>query len=98
MPFTLTEAATATGKARSTIFKACKSGKISYEKDAHGEILIEPAELHRVYPPISKNVEVRDRLSRTAPALEEPRFGRSPRHLYSGPRSGEGSARGNCRR
>jgi hypothetical protein len=58
MSYTLTEAAQATGKARSTIFKACKSGKISYDTDAHAEIRIEPAELHRVYPAISKNVEV----------------------------------------
>src|SRR3954452_2524026 len=57
MPYTLTQAATATGKARSTILKACKSGKVSYETDAHGEIMIEPAELHRVYSPVSRNVE-----------------------------------------
>jgi hypothetical protein len=57
MSYTLTEAAAATGKARSTIFKACKSGKVSYTTDAHDEIQIDPAELHRVYPPISGNVE-----------------------------------------
>ncbi|MBV8736666.1 MAG: hypothetical protein JO007_05295 [Alphaproteobacteria bacterium] len=57
MPYTLTEAAAATGKARSTIFKACKSGKISYATDVHDEIQIDPAELHRVYPPVSKNVK-----------------------------------------
>jgi hypothetical protein len=57
MPYTLTEAAAATGKARSTIFKACKSGKISYATDVHDEIQIDPAELHRVYPPVPKNVE-----------------------------------------
>ena len=57
MPYTLTEAAAATGKVRSTIFKACKSGKISYTTDEHDEIRIDPAELHRVYPPVSKNVD-----------------------------------------
>jgi chromosome segregation ATPase len=57
MSYTLTEAAQATGKVRSTIFKACKSGKISYTTDDHDEIRIDPAELHRVYPPVSKNVE-----------------------------------------
>jgi chromosome segregation ATPase len=57
MSYTLTEAAAATGKARSTIFKACKSGKISYTTDAHEEIQIDPAELHRVYPPVPGNVE-----------------------------------------
>jgi len=57
MTYTLTEAAQATGKVRSTIFKACKSGKISYVMDESGNIQIEPVELHRVYPPVSKNVE-----------------------------------------
>jgi hypothetical protein len=57
MSYTLTEAAAATGKVRSTIFKACKSGKISYTTDEHDEIRIDPAELHRVYPPISQNVD-----------------------------------------
>jgi hypothetical protein len=57
MSYTLTEAAQATGKVRSTIFKACKKGKISYTTDANGEMLIEPAELHRVYPPVSHNVD-----------------------------------------
>ena len=55
MSYTLTEAAQATGKVRSTIFKACKNGKISYTTDPNGEILIDPAELHRVYPPVSSN-------------------------------------------
>ena len=57
MSYTLTEAAQATGKVRSTIFKACKSGKISYTTDEHDEIRIDPAELHRVYPLVSKNVQ-----------------------------------------
>ncbi len=57
MSYTLTEAAQATGKVRSTIFKACKKGKISYTTDEHDEILIDPAELHRVYPAVSSNVD-----------------------------------------
>lgn len=57
MSYTLTEAAQATGKVRSTIFKACKSGKISYVMDDHDEIRIDPAELHRVYPPVSRNIQ-----------------------------------------
>src|SRR5947209_18963422 len=57
MSYTLTEDAQATGKVRSTIFKACKTGKISYVTDEHAEIRIDPAELHRVYPPVSKNVQ-----------------------------------------
>src|SRR3954468_19640310 len=56
MPFSLTQAAEATGKVRSTIFKACKNGKISYSKDVNGQILIEPSELFRVFPPVDENV------------------------------------------
>jgi hypothetical protein len=36
---------------RQTILRAIKSGKISGSKDEHGTWLVEPAELHRVYPP-----------------------------------------------
>jgi hypothetical protein len=55
MPFSLTQAAEATGKVRSTIFKACKNGKVSYSKDVNGQILIEPSELFRVFPPVDEN-------------------------------------------
>ena len=40
--YTLGQAARATGKGKSTIFKAIKSGKISAEKDDHGRWSIEP--------------------------------------------------------
>ncbi|MDQ2763855.1 MAG: hypothetical protein M3Y22_10350 [Pseudomonadota bacterium] len=58
MAYTLSEAAAATGKVKSTIFKACKNGRISYTKDSTGQLLIEPAELHRVFPPVSENAEI----------------------------------------
>src|SRR3954454_16508753 len=50
MAYTLGEAANAAGKAKSTIFKACKDGLISFSRDGRGRFLIEPAELHRVFP------------------------------------------------
>src|SRR3954469_11992721 len=53
MAYTLGEAANAAGKAKSTIFKACKDGLISFARDDRGRFLIEPAELHRVFPPVS---------------------------------------------
>jgi septal ring factor EnvC (AmiA/AmiB activator) len=53
MPYSLKHAATATGKSKPTILRAIQTGKISAEKDALGEWQIEPAELHRVYPPVS---------------------------------------------
>jgi hypothetical protein len=51
MPYTLADAAKATGTNKTTILRAIKSGKISGTKDEHGTWLVEPAELHRVYPP-----------------------------------------------
>ena len=51
MAYTLTEAATATGMSRSTIFRAIKAGRISATRTEGGNFEIEPAELHRVFPP-----------------------------------------------
>ena len=50
---TLGTAAKATGLNKSTVLRAIKSGKISAAKDEHGEWQIDPAELHRVYPPVA---------------------------------------------
>jgi hypothetical protein len=52
MPYSLKQAATATGKSKPTILRAIQSGKISAEKDEQGEWQIDPAELHRVYEPV----------------------------------------------
>jgi hypothetical protein len=51
MSYSLAAAAAACGVNRSTVLRAVKSGKVSATKDAHGQWQIEPAELHRVYPP-----------------------------------------------
>ncbi|HTV30945.1 MAG TPA: hypothetical protein VMF32_24635 [Xanthobacteraceae bacterium] len=51
MPYSLKQAADATGKTKPTILRAIQSNKISAKKDEHGEWEIDPAELHRVYPP-----------------------------------------------
>src|SRR3954453_18480308 len=56
MPYNLVEAGAATGKGKSTILKAIKRGAISATRDTNGGWLIEPAELHRVYPPKSAGV------------------------------------------
>jgi len=54
MPLTVKQAAEATGKSKPTILRAIQSHKISATRDeATGAWLIEPAELHRVYPPAS---------------------------------------------
>jgi hypothetical protein len=52
MPYSLKQAATATGKSKPTILRAIQSGTVSAEKDGLGEWQIDPAELHRVYEPV----------------------------------------------
>jgi hypothetical protein len=52
MPYTLAQAARAIGRNKTSVLRAIKSGKISAIRDeATGGWLIEPAELHRLYPP-----------------------------------------------
>ena len=53
MRYTLGTAAKATGKAKSTILRAIKSGAISAARSHDGSYEIEPAELHRVFRPNS---------------------------------------------
>lgn len=50
MGYTLGEAAKATGKAKTTIQRAIKSGRISASKSSSGAYDIDPSELHRVFP------------------------------------------------
>ena len=57
MSYTLAAAAAACGVNKSTILRAIKSGKVSAAKDEHGEWHVEPAELHRVYPPVAEGSE-----------------------------------------
>jgi hypothetical protein len=53
MFYNLAAAASATGLTRTAILKAIKSGTIFATKDELGEWRIEPAELHRVFPPVA---------------------------------------------
>src|SRR4051812_36593434 len=67
MPHTLAQAAEATGKSRSTILRAIQAGKLSASRDeATQGWLIDPAELHRIYPPVA-NEDASD-APRTRPA------------------------------
>lgn len=52
MPYTLGQAAKATGITKTTIAEAIKKGRISAVKDESGRYQIDPAELHRVYEPV----------------------------------------------
>lgn len=60
----LREAAEQTGVSKSTIFRAIKAGRMSAPRDNDGQFLIDPAELHRVYPPKAtepdKSADARD--------------------------------------
>ena len=56
MKYTLSEAASATGKNKATIQRAIKSGKISAQKGESGSYEIDPSELHRVFPPVAQRV------------------------------------------
>lgn len=54
MPYNLVEAGAAVGKSKSTVLRAIRRGDLSAARDeATGNWLIDPAELHRVYPPVA---------------------------------------------
>jgi hypothetical protein len=54
MPFNLVQASQATGRSKSTVLRAIRRRLISAARDeATGGWLIDPAELHRVYPPVA---------------------------------------------
>lgn len=56
MSYTLGEAAKAVGKSKTTLHRAIKSGKISASKADDGSYVIEPSELHRLYPSVTGGV------------------------------------------
>src|SRR3954467_2955876 len=73
MPYTLKQASAATGRERTTLLRAIQSGKLSAMRDeATGSWIIEPSELHRVYPPAeSTGADDGDAEARTPDALTE---------------------------
>jgi hypothetical protein len=50
--YSMGQAARAVGKAKSTLSRDVKAGKISATRNPDGSLAIDPAELHRVYPPV----------------------------------------------
>lgn len=54
MGIPLSEASQHVGKAKQTIIKAIRSGRISAEKDENGEWRVEPVELFRVWPAVNR--------------------------------------------
>lgn len=74
MKYTAGQAATATGVSKATITRALKSGKISGQKDDTGAWVIDPAELHRVFPPISATQNETRNVQQSATPYETPDF------------------------
>ena len=66
----LLEAAERTGKTKPTILKAIKRGRISATKNDVGEWQIDPAELHRVYPPVNDDEDPRTSQGTTGLTVE----------------------------
>ena len=56
MKHSLGTAAIATGKSKTTIHRAIKSGKLSAFKNDDGAFEIDPSELHRVFEPVTYGV------------------------------------------
>jgi hypothetical protein len=56
---TIATAAAAVGRNKTAILRAIKAGKISVAKNENGEWQIDPAELHRIYPPL-RSASMRD--------------------------------------
>ncbi len=54
MSYTLSEAAKATGKSKMTLLRAIKNGRMSARRKDDNSYEIDPAELHRVFPPVSE--------------------------------------------
>jgi hypothetical protein len=50
--YTIATAAAAVGRNKTAIVRAIKNKRILVAKDENGELQIDPAELHRVYPPL----------------------------------------------
>ena len=50
--YTIATAAAAVGRNKTAILRAIEAGNILAAKDENGEWLIEPADLHRIYPPL----------------------------------------------
>lgn len=53
MAYSIGEAAKAVGVSKSTLSRAVKNGRVSATRLDDGSYSIDPAELHRVYPPVA---------------------------------------------
>ena len=72
MKYSLSEAAKATGKNKTTIQRAIKNGKISAAKGDRGSYEIDPSELHRVFPPAAAQRDAQHPQSNDTQQAENP--------------------------
>jgi len=70
MSYTLGAAAKATGKSKTTIQRAIKSGRLSATRNDAGFYTIDPSELHRVFPPVSSNRSLHPDTEQSVPPSE----------------------------
>jgi hypothetical protein len=61
--YTLGTAAAAAGLAKSTVLRAIKGGRLSAQRDSNGQWSIDPAEFHRVFPPMMPEQTQRETLT-----------------------------------
>lgn len=73
MALTLNQAAKACGRSKSTLLDAIRSGRMSAPKDDRGRYVIDPAELHRVFP-----FQVPDRSAERFPEPQSTTLGNHP--------------------
>lgn len=55
--YNIATAAAAVGRNKNAILRAIEAGKISVVTEENGEYQIDPAELHRLYPPLMSESE-----------------------------------------
>lgn len=67
MLYTLGQAAKATGRSKPTIQRAIKNGQISAKRNENGSYVIDPAELHRVFPAVTESCNVTDNVKQSEP-------------------------------
>jgi hypothetical protein len=76
MSYTLGTAAKAAGISKATVHRAIKSGRISATRHDDGSYTIQPAELHRVFPPVSRNSDDNGDVRRSGTPIETAETGK----------------------
>lgn len=71
MKHSLGTAAIATGRSKTTIHRAIKSGRLSAIKNIDGVFEIDPSELHRVFSPVTGNSSMEQTVTHDETALLE---------------------------